>query len=202
MVVKEPPGSPTEAETARSLSLLVVFATASPELKRKEEKHVENPRPEKVSKVTEVSEKLAASEVVFVTEYRGLSVGQLANLRSALRGVDAEHKVYKNTLARIAAVNSGKSALSELLIGPSSLTFVHGDVAATAKVLREFSKTNPLLVIKGGTMGSDLLSAKYVETLADLPSREVMLAQFAGLLQALPRNLAYGIKALIDQKAA
>ena len=93
------------------------------------------------------------------------------------------------------------------------MTFVHGDAAATAKVLREFAKTNPLLVIKGGTFGSALLSAKDVEALAELPPREVLLAQFAGalqaplvktagLLQALPRNMAYGLKALLDQKAA
>jgi len=174
---------------------------------------VENPRPEKVSTVSEITEKLAGSEVVFITEYRGMTVGQLANLRTALRGVSAEHKVYKNTLARIAAVATGKTVLSDLLVGPSSLTFVHGDAAATAKVLREFAKTNPLLVIKGGTLGSALLSAKDVEALADLPPREVLLAQFAGalqaplvktagLLQALPRNMAYGLKALLDQKAA
>ena len=94
---------------------------------------MENPRPEKVSTVSEITEKLAGSEVVFITEYRGMTVGQLANLRTALRGVSAEHKVYKNTLARIAAVATGKAVLSDLLVGPSSLTFVHGD-EATFKV--------------------------------------------------------------------
>jgi len=121
--------------------------------------------------------------------------------------------VYKNTLARRAAVDTGNSALVDLLVGPSALTFVSGDAAATAKALKEFSKTNPLLVIKGGALAGKLLTAKDVEALADLPSREVLLAQLAGaiqaplvktagLLQALPRNMAYGLKALLDQKAA
>ena len=100
---------------------------------------------------------------------------------------------------------------AELLTGPSGITFVTGDAAAVAKALRDASKANPLLVLKGGVIGGKVISAKDVEALADLPSREVLLAQFAGalqapmvkmagLLQALPRNFAYGLKALIDQK--
>ena len=174
---------------------------------------MDNPRPEKVATVAEIAEKMSAVNVVFVTEYRGLTVGQLGDLRGLLRNVGAEHKVYKNTLARRAAVDTGNGVLADLLVGPSALTFAAADAAATAKALREFSKTNPLLVIKGGVMGGIALSAKDVEALADLPPREVLLAQLAGaiqaplvktagLLQALPRNMAYGLKALIDQKAA
>lgn len=174
---------------------------------------MDNPRPENVAKVEEIAAKMSVVEMVFVTEYRGLTVGSLAALRTGLRGVDAELKVYKNTLARLAAVAAGIPNLAELLVGPSSLTFVKGDAAATAKVLREFAKTNPLLMIKGGSLGCTLLSAKDVEALADLPPREVLLAQFAGalqaplvktagLLQALPRNFAYGLQALVDQQAA
>jgi large subunit ribosomal protein L10 len=174
---------------------------------------VENPRPDKVATVGEIADKMSKVEVVFVTEYRGLTVGALAELRGALRNAGSEHKVYKNTLARRAAVDTGNSALVDLLVGPSALTFVSGDAAATAKALKEFSKTNPLLVIKGGALAGKLLTAKDVEALADLPSREVLLAQLAGaiqaplvktagLLQALPRNMAYGLKALLDQKAA
>jgi large subunit ribosomal protein L10 len=151
--------------------------------------------------------------VVFVSEYRGLTVGQLADLRKALRPVGGEHKVYKNTLARRAASETGNAALVDLLSGPSALTFVSGDAAGVAKALREFAKTNPLLVLKGGSLGGTLLSAKDVEALADLPPREVLLAQLAGaiqaplvktagLLQALPRKTAYGLKALLDQKSA
>jgi large subunit ribosomal protein L10 len=174
---------------------------------------MEKPRPEKVATVAEIAEKFAAVSVVFVSEYRGLTVGQLADLRNALRPVGGEHKVYKNTLARRAANETGNSALVELLSGPSALTFVNGDAAGVAKALREYAKTNPLLVLKGGSFGGAALSAKDVEALADLPPREVLLAQLAGaiqaplvktagLLQALPRKTAYGLKALLDQKSA
>jgi large subunit ribosomal protein L10 len=173
----------------------------------------ENPRAEKVAVVDEVAAKLSAADAVFITEYRGMSVGQLATLRRALRPAGGEYKVYKNTLALLGAEKAGVNGLDQLLVGPSALTFVSGDVAAAAKALRDAAKTTPLLVLKGGSMGGKVLSARDVEALADLPSREVLLAQFAGalqapmskmagLLQALPRNFAYGLKALIDQKQA
>lgn len=172
-----------------------------------------NPRPENVAKVAEIAEKMSAVDMIVVAEYRGLTVGDLAGLRTSLRGVDAELKVFKNTFARLAALKVGKDVLADMLVGPASLTFVHGDAAATAKVLREFAKTNALLVIKGGVLSGAAMSAKDVEALADLPPREVLLASLAGgmqaplvktagLLQALPRQMAYGLKALIDQKAA
>jgi large subunit ribosomal protein L10 len=174
---------------------------------------MENPRQEKVDVVTEIREKLEAADAAFLTEYRGLSVGALAALRVTLRQSGAEYKVYKNTLARFAARDAGIDGLEDLLVGPTGITFVQGDVAAAAKALRDLAKANPLLVLKGGSLGKAVLSAKDVEALADLPSRDVLLAQFAGalqaplvktagLLQALPRNLAYGLKALIDQKEA
>jgi large subunit ribosomal protein L10 len=174
---------------------------------------MENPRPEKVAVVAEVAAKLADADAVFVSEYRGMSVAALATLRRALRGVGGEHRVYKNTLVTLAARESGKDALTDLLVGPVALTFVRGDIAAAAKTLRDQSKTSPQLVLKGGLLGDVALSAKDVEALADLPSREVLLAQIAGafqaplvktagLLQALPRNFAYGLKALIDEKSA
>jgi large subunit ribosomal protein L10 len=174
---------------------------------------MENPRQEKVDVVTEIRTKLESADAAFLTEYRGLSVGALAALRVTLRQSGAEYKVYKNTLARFAARDAGIDGLDELLVGPIGITFVTGDVAAAAKALRDSSKTNPLLVIKGGSLGKAVLTAKDVEALAELPSREVLLAQFAGalqaplvktagLLQALPRNMAYGLKALIDQKEA
>ena len=173
----------------------------------------ENLRAEKVAVVDEVTARLNAAQAVFVTEYRGLKVGQLAGLRRSLRNANGELKVYKNTLARFGAVNAGLEGLDELLSGPAGITFAGGDVAAVAKVLRDAAKANPLLVIKGGHMAGKALSAKDVEALADLPSREVLLAMFAGalqaplvktagLLQALPRNFAYGLKALVDQREA
>jgi len=174
---------------------------------------MENPRQEKVDVVTEVRDKLAAADAAFITEYRGMSVGALASLRRTLRQAGAEYKVYKNTLARFGARDAGLDGLEELLVGPTGITFVSGDVAAAAKALRDVAKTNPLLIIKGGSLGKVVLAAKDVEALADLPPRDVLLAQFAGalqaplvktasLLQALPRNLAYGLKALIEDKEA
>jgi large subunit ribosomal protein L10 len=171
------------------------------------------PRPDKVAIVEEITGKLNESVAVFVSEYRGMSVGQLANLRTPLRAAGAEHKVYKNTLARLAANSAGYESLNEYLLGPTALTFVTGDSVAAAKALLDQSKTNPLLVIKGGVLGDTPMTADDVKALASLPSREVLLAQLAGafqaplvktagLLQALPRNFAYGLSALIDQKAA
>jgi len=171
------------------------------------------PRADKVAIVEEITAKLTNSVAVFVSEYRGMSVGQLADLRSPLRDAGAEHKVYKNTLARIAATDAGVESLNEFLLGPTALTFVTGDSVAAAKALLDQSKANPLLVIKGGVLGDAPMSADDVKALASLPSRDVLLAQLAGafqaplvktagLLQALPRNFAYGLSALIDQKAA
>lgn len=173
----------------------------------------ENPRQEKVAVVEEVTAKLIAANAVIITEYRGMSVGQLAALRRQLRPAGAEYKVYKNTLARFAAQNADLGDLADLLVGPSGITFVTGDAAAAAKALRDVAKTNPSLVLKGGVIGGKVITAGDVEALADLPSREVLLARFAGalqaplvktagLLQAMPRNFAYGLKALIEQKEA
>lgn len=171
------------------------------------------PRPDKVAAVEEIAAKLSAADATFVTEYRGINVAGLATLRRALRDVGGEYKVYKNTLVRLAAADAGKHGLDDILVGPTALTFVSGDIAAAAKALRDYARTSPLLILKGGVLGTDVLTAKNVEALAELPSREVLLAQFAGalqaplvktagLLQALPRNLAYGLSALIDQQAA
>ncbi|NBV74031.1 MAG: 50S ribosomal protein L10 [Actinobacteria bacterium] len=174
---------------------------------------VRAPRPEKVETVAKIAERLRGSEAVFVTEYRGLTVTQLASLRTSLRPAGAEYAVYKNTLARFAVREVGLEGLEEILVGPTALTFVAGDVAAAAKALRDVSKSNPNLVLKGGALGTTLLGAGDVAALADLPSREELLARFAGalqapltktagLLQALPRNFAYGLSALIDKQAA
>jgi large subunit ribosomal protein L10 len=171
------------------------------------------PRPDKVAIVEEITTKLTDSVAVFVSEYRGMTVGQLAELRSPLRDAGAEHRVYKNTLARIAATNAGYESLHDHLLGPTALTFVTGDSVAAAKALLDQSKANPLLVIKGGVLGESAVSADDIKALADLPSRDELLARLAGafqaplvktagLLQALPRNFAYGLSAYIDQRAA
>ena len=172
-----------------------------------------NPRPDKVADVKEFAEKLNHSVAVFVSESRGMSVGQLAELRAPLRDAGAEHKVYKNTLARLAATDAGYEGLNEHLLGPTALTFVTGDSVAAAKALLDQSKANPLLVIKGGMLGDSPMSADDVKALASLPSREELLARLAGafqaplvktagLLQALPRSFAYGLSALIEQQSA
>ena len=171
---------------------------------------MENPRPEKVAVVDEVRERLSSSSAVLLTEYRGLKVGELAELRRSLRAAGGDYKIYKNTLVRFAVRDLELEGVEELLVGPTALAFVEGDAAAVAKALRDFGRTNPSLVLKGGMLGSKPLSADEARALADLPSRDVLLArlagglaaplqQFAGLLQALPRNFAYGLKALIDQ---
>lgn len=171
------------------------------------------PRADKVATVAEIAAKLGTAQAVFVTEYRGLSVAQLAEVRNALRPAGAECVVYKNTLARLAVKDTEFAALEEFLVGPTALTFVGGDVAAAAKAIREQSKANPELVVKGGVLGGNALSASDVQALADLPSREQLLAQLAGafqaplvktarLLQAPIAKFGYGLKALIDQKEA
>lgn len=174
---------------------------------------MDNPRPEKVAVVTEVRDRLGSAAGALLTEYRGLTVSEMARLRRSLREAGGEYKVYKNTLVRFAVRDLGLDELEELLTGPTAIAFVDGDPAAVAKALRDFSRGNPNLVVKGGLLGGNVLDAQRAGALAELPSREVLLArlagglaapmqQLAGLLQALPRNLAYGLKALIDQGGA
>jgi large subunit ribosomal protein L10 len=170
----------------------------------------ENPRPEKVAVVDEVRGRIDASAATLLTEYRGLNVGAMAELRRALRAAGGDYKIYKNTLVRFAARDLGLE-LDDLLLGPTAIAFVEGDPVNVAKALRDFARTNPALVIKGGLLGETVLDADGARALAEVEPREVLLArlagamaapmvQFAGLLQALPRGLAYGLKALIDQK--
>ena len=171
------------------------------------------PRADKVAVVKEVAAKLNESTAVFVSEYRGMTVGQFADLRAPLRAAGAEHKVYKNTLVKLAVKEAGMESLEEYLVGPTALTFVTGDAAAAAKALTEQAKVTPTLVIKGGILGDAVMSAADLKALAELPSRDVLLANFAGALQAplvktaallsaLPRNFAYGLDALIQQQEA
>jgi large subunit ribosomal protein L10 len=171
---------------------------------------MDNPRPEKVAVVTEVRERFGQANAAILTEYRGLRVKDLATLRRSLREVGGEYKVYKNSLVRFAARDLGLVDLEPLLIGPTAIAFVDGDAASVAKALRDYGRTNPRLVVKGGVLGTTIMSAADTAALADLPPRDVVLArlagalaaplqQLAGLLQALPRNFAYGLKALIDQ---
>ena len=174
---------------------------------------MENPRPEKVAVVNEVRERFDSADAALLTEYRGLTVTELAALRGALRESGTEYKVYKNTLVRRAAADAGITELDELLVGPTAIAFISGDAAVAAKALKDFAKTAPALIIKGGLLGKRLLSPADASALAELPSREVLLARiagglaapmqkFAGLLQALPRNFAYGLAALVEKGGA
>jgi large subunit ribosomal protein L10 len=174
---------------------------------------LDNPRPEKVAVVDEVRGHFGESNAAILTEYRGLKVKELADLRRSLRSNGGEYKIYKNTLVTLAARESGLADLEPLLKGPTAIAFVTGDAAAVAKALRDYARVNPLLVIKGGVLGDRVIGAPETAALAELPSREVLLAQLAGamaaplqqlagLLQALPRNLAYGLAALRDKREA
>jgi large subunit ribosomal protein L10 len=177
---------------------------------------MDNPRPEKVAVVDEVRTRFSDADAVLLTEYRGINVGDLAALRRALREAGGEYKVYKNTLVRFAARELGLD-LDDQLTGPTAIAFVPtgggGDPVAVAKALREFAKGNPNLVVKGGVLGQKLLSADDARALAELAPREELLAklaglmaaplqQFAGLLQAVPRDFAYGLSALIEKGGA
>lgn len=172
---------------------------------------MDKPKADKVAVVEEVRSRFEGADAVIVTEYRGLKVKDLSALRRSLQPLGAEYRIYKNTLVRIAA-EAGGDGMAHLLTGPTGLTFVKGDAAAVTKALRDFGRTNQLLLIKGGLLGRSVLNAQETVALADLPSREVLLARlagglaaplqsFAGLLAALPRNFAYGLKALADKKA-
>ena len=170
-------------------------------------------RAHKVEVVDEVKTRIGAATASIVTEYRGLTVAELAQLRAALASAGGDYKIFKNTLVRRAIDGGEYQPLTEYLSGPTALTFVEGDISAVAKALRDFARANPLLVIKGGLADGSLLSPADLNALADLPPREVLLArlagalaapmqQMAGLLEALPRNLAYGIAALRDERLA
>ena len=172
---------------------------------------MENPRPEKVAVVDEVRSRLGDATGAILTEYRGLTVTEMAELRLALEKAGGDYKVYKNTLVKLATTGGRHEALHALLEGPTGIAFVTGEISAVAKALRDYSRANPHLIVKGGMFGDDMLSSSDLTALADLPPRDVLLARFAGalaaplqqmagLLQALPRNLAYGLSALIGER--
>jgi large subunit ribosomal protein L10 len=170
-------------------------------------------RTHKVEVVDEVKTRVSTATASIVSEYRGLTTSELAELRGSLAAAGGDYRIFKNTLVRLAISGGEYQPLSEYLNGPTALTFVQGDISAVAKALRDFSRNNPLLVIKGGLADGSLLSPGDLAALADLPPRDVLLArlagalaapmqQMAGLLQALPRNMAYGLSALIEQRQA
>jgi large subunit ribosomal protein L10 len=158
-------------------------------------------RAEKVAAVAELTERFQSSSGAVLAEYRGLTVAQLAELRHSL-GEQASFSVVKNTLTKLAAAEAGIAAeLEGLLSGPSAIAFVKGDVVEAAKGLRDFAKGNPALVIKGGVIDGKAMSPSEIERLADLESREVLLAMLAGAMKASMTNAAATLNALPVQMA-
>jgi len=178
---------------------------------------MDNPRPEKVALVAEVRKRFEGADAALLTEYSGIAVGPMQELRRSLREAGGEYKIYKNTLVRLAVRELGLD-IEDLLYGPTAIAFVApgpdgraGDPVLVAKALKEFAKTDPNLVIKGGLLGDRLLSADEADALADVAPREELLSRFAGglaapmqrfasLLSALPTNFAYALRALIDER--
>jgi large subunit ribosomal protein L10 len=157
-------------------------------------------RAEKAAAVAEIVESFNDSAGAVLTEYRGLTVKQLQDLRRSLRG-NANYAVVKNTLAKLAATEAGIDGFDDLLTGPTAIAFINGDVVEAAKGLRDFAKANPTLVIKGGVLDGKSLDAKEVAKLADLESREVLLGKLAGAMLASLSQAVYLLNAPIAQVA-
>lgn len=158
-------------------------------------------RAEKVAKVEEVARDLADAEATLLTHYRGLTVIELAQLRAKLREVDAELKVVKNTLTRRAAGKAGIAGLDELLVGPTGLVLCHTDPVGPAKAIKAFAKDHPELVLTGGYVDGEVLDADAALGLAELASREELLATLAGLLQGALSGFARLLQAPIAGQA-
>lgn len=171
-------------------------------------------RPEKVAVVEEIRQRFESADAALLTEYRGLGVGDIAEVRNALREVGSEYKVLKNTLARIAARESGMDELVGMLEGPTAIAFIHGDAAAAAKALDLAAKKFPVLVIKGGMLkGGKIIDADQAKVLASLEPREVQLAKIAMMMNqpvqltvnvfaALLRDLGSMLAQVVEKKTS
>ena len=151
-----------------------------------------------VATVAEIADQFRTSSAAVITEYRGLTMKQITTLRKAL-GSTTQYTVAKNTLVKRAAADAGVEGLDDLFTGPTAIAFVKGDPSDAAKAIREFAKTNPLLVIKGGYLEGKALAVADVSKIADLESREVLLAKFAGAMKANLSKAAYTFAALPSQ---
>jgi large subunit ribosomal protein L10 len=169
-------------------------------------------KPAKVATVSEIADKFRNSQAAVVTEYRGLTMAQLTTLRRSL-GADTAYTIAKNTLVKRAAADAGVQGLDELFTGPTAIAFVSGEPVDAAQALRDFAKANPLLVIKGGLLDGNAVTPADVTRLADLESREVLLAKMAGAMKAtltkaavmfnqLPSQVARLAAALQEKRAA
>jgi large subunit ribosomal protein L10 len=157
-------------------------------------------RPDKVAAVAEIVDSFNDSNAAVLTEYRGLTVKQLQELRRAL-GENANYAVVKNTLTKIAAKEAGVDGFDDLLIGPTAIAFINGDLVEAAKGLRDFAKANPALVIKGGYVDGAPMGAAEIAKLADLESREVLLGRMAGAMLASLSQAVYLLNAPLAQAA-
>ena len=157
-------------------------------------------RPDKAAAVAEIVDSFNESTGAVLTEYRGLTVKQLQELRRAL-GENANYAVVKNTLTKIAAKEAGVDGFDDLLTGPTAIAFINGDLVEAAKGLRDFAKANPALVIKGGFVDGAPMDAKEIAKLADLESREVLLGKLAGAMLASLSQAVYLLNAPIAQAA-
>ena len=158
------------------------------------------PRPDKQAAVEEITQLFRVSSASVLTDYRGLTVSQLKQLRTSL-GQTTTYAVVKNTLTRIAAKDAGVEGIDEWLAGPSAIAFVEGDPVEAAKGLRSFAKEHPALIIKGGFMDGKVLSAAEINKLADLESREVLLSKMAGAMNASLQSAVSLFAAPLSQTA-
>lgn len=169
-------------------------------------------RPEKVAVVAEIQEKLSRSQGVVLVDYRGLNVEEVTQLRKKLREAGVEYRVEKNTLVSLAARGAQVEGIEEYLAGPTALAFGYNDPVAPAKILSEFAKDHKKMELKGGILEGKAIGKDQVKALADLPSREALLGQVAGMLQAPVRglvtvlsgplrNLAYAVEAVRKKQA-
>ena len=159
------------------------------------------PRAEKTSVVADVRERFDGAEAVLVTEYRGLNVTQMTELRTALRDAEAIYKIYKNTLVRRALEEGFPESFVEMLVGPIALAFVDKDPGAAAKALKQFASVNDALIIKGGLLNGEVLDETQVRQLADLPSRDELLTSLAAGLAAPLQQMASMMNNLLSEMA-
>ncbi len=168
-------------------------------------------RSQKETQIKEIKEKFSSSNATIVTNYKGLTVEKISSLRKELRKINAEYKVYKNTMSEIAYKSFGFDNIGNYFSGSTAIAFSKGDPAKLAKILNDFKKENELFGIKCGTLGNNLINEQEVKALASLPPREVLLAKllgnmkgpiagFVNLLSGNIRNLAYVLKSIAEQK--
>ncbi len=155
-------------------------------------------REEKSATIQEIAAQIEGAEAIFAVDYRGISVPQAAELRGKLRETDSSFRVVKNRLTKLAATQVGEDRLADLLVGPTALTFVRGDTAAAAKAITTFNKAHDVLTFKGGLMGETVLDESGFKAIAQLPSREVLIGQFAGIVASPLTGIVRGLNALIQ----